>query len=313
MDYLLPTGPAASSCIASIAVDDGFAFGAPDLSLLRTDDPARLRAIYRSIFISPGLSAPHYADLVQLVRAGGVIERFVALGGVAVIHVAGSAGDQPNVAPGGVSYVAQPAHNSEEIAQPGHLVVTGAGTGGVLLQASNFSGWAPTDRGWLANLPPDAVVILRNADGPSLIEYPYGDGKVLVSTLNLCANGEQGPDRPAVDNLLKYGRFFFGSARTPAATLTATPSPTHTPLPPTPTPSVTHTRTATPTATPRPGDVDGDGCVSGADIEAIARLLFIQSRRPVGASDPADANRDGFVSAADLTGAARAIGPGACP
>ncbi len=155
--------------------------------------------------------------------------------------------------------------------------------------------WGPTDEGVLTNLPPPTTVILRNVDGPSMVEYPYGDGKVIVSTLTFCTDALQATQGDALDNLLVYGRFFEGLARTPGFTVTPTPTPSPTPTGPTLTPSNTRTRppsptrhglrrrrrrprprrrptgptsTETPTAIPSDciGDCNGDGVVSIDDL-----------------------------------------------
>ena len=106
--------------------------------------------------------------------------------------------------------------------------------------------------------------MLRNVDGPSWIEYNHGAGRVIVTTLTYCTEGQADTTGPPLDNLLKYGRFFDGGAQTPAATFTptATPTPTET-LPPgstTPTPERTRTRTEGPSICA--GDCNDDGKVT---------------------------------------------------
>ena len=82
------------------------------------------------------------------------------------------------------------------------------------------------------------------------MEYQHGAGRVLVSTLSYCTDGLPLSMGPPLRNLLKYGRFFEGSAETPAPTVTSTPTGQETTtLTPTRTAAATQTSTITPTAT----------------------------------------------------------------
>jgi hypothetical protein len=181
----------------------------------------------------------------------GFIDRFVALGGVAVLNVAGMAFEQPSLAPRGVGYKNVGAHNQENLGDPNHPYIRGEGYGGEPLTRQSFVGWGPTDQGFLTSVPDDATIVLSNVDGPSWIEYKHGNGRVIMTTLVYCSNGQPDSVGPPLDNLLKFSRFFEGGAQTPAPTVTPTATPTATATGglETPTPTRTSKRTVTPTAT----------------------------------------------------------------
>jgi hypothetical protein len=251
------------------------------------------------------MSTDDYGSLQRMVAGGGFIEQFVSLGGVAVIHAAGTFGDQMNIAPGDVSFVRNAQHNSESIPDSSHPYFTGLGFGGQPLSPTDFENWRPgTDEGILTNLPPDAKILLENEDGPSLAEYNYGDGRVIVSSVSYCWIGRANSDGVAMRNLLRYSEFYSGFANTPAPTLTPTGTPTHTPtrtIAATGTATRTRTATRTPSVTPTVnylvGDANLDGVVDGADLEELIFLLFEEAPPPL----EADVNRDGRISAADVT------------
>lgn len=292
----------------------GFSNGSNTFQNLAGSNPVALRNFYQVIYIAPGLSAADYAYLQQMVAPGGFIEQFVSLGGVAVINVAGTLGDQANIAPGGVGFSNASQHDAEDILAPDHAYVTGLGFGGQMLGVDDFSNWGPTDTGTLTNLPADATIVLANSGQPTWAEYQYESGRVIVTTLRYCWDPAPDPAQSrdpilflspsqwaAAANLLRYGRFFSGSAMTPAPTVTATgsPTPTRTRKPSaTPTATLvqatpTPTPPATPTVTPLPTpsvafvdvigaifeeidvsgtDVNGDGAVTAADVPALIKL-----------------------------------------
>jgi len=269
-------------------------------------DPARLLSQFLTVYVPPGLSEDDYTTLNKLAAPNGFIEQFVALGGVAVINVAPDPAETPTtetrtgIAPGFVGYQPPLASMSETIAAPSHPFITGEGFGGHTLSSSSFASWQPTDRGFLTGfqgLP--STVLLRNARGPSMIEYNYGAGRVIVTSLTFCTQTQPASQGDALDNLLTYGRFYRGRAQTPAFTVTPTGTPTPTitgqatttrtrtrtptltplaTLTPVPTDTETPADTPTPqdTATATPvacgGDCDGDGVVS---INELITLVSI--------------------------------------
>jgi len=266
---------------------------------LENEDPVLLRSQFQAIYIGPDLGAGDYASLQNMVMPGGVIEQFVSLGGVAVINAAGTLGDQADIAPDGVGFASVAQHNSETIVDGTHPYFTGLGFGGELLSGSAFNGWQPTDYGVLTNLenlPVTATVLLTNTDGPSAAEYQHGDGKVIVTTLSYCWIGRPNSDTAAARNLLRYSRFYFGAAFTPAATVTPTATFTQTPTRTiTPTSNITATPSPTPTLPALLGDVNNDGVVDDSDFASLIEAIYLGSNPPA-----ADINGDGFVTAADL-------------
>jgi hypothetical protein len=275
-----------------------------EITRLASTQPVALRDLYRSIYVPPGLGAADYDLLRQLVALGGSLEQFVSLGGVAVINLAGTQGDQMDVAPGGVGLTAGAQHNAEDIQLTTHPYITGLGIGGEALTPEDFSDWLPTDDGTLTNLPANATVLLSNGmtntSGPSWAEYPYGDGKVIVTTLRYCWTDQPASQGAAARNLFRYGRFYEGAGQTPAPTYTSTPTFTSTA-----TRTATRTRTPTPTGSLRPtatltpsflpGDVNGDTIVDENDLPDLIDAIFSNDPPPA-----ADVNRDGRVTAADL-------------
>ena len=243
--------------------------------------PAVLRDLFKVIYVAPGLSTTDYTTLSQLVASGGVIEQFVSMGGVAVINVAGTLGDQTSVAPDGVGFADGTTHDGETILLPQHPYFTGLGFAGEPVTSDDFANWQPTDFGSLTGLPGDATILLQNSDGgPTLAEYRHGAGRVIVSTLSYCWIGKPDSDGVAARNLLRYSRFYSGAAETPASTVTSTFTPTVTPSP-SPTKRI-------PTATPRP-------TAGPADIDALIDALFSGTNPPAD-----DFNGDGAVTAADV-------------
>jgi hypothetical protein len=293
-------------CASDLSLDLGFANAELPFSRLLRSTAEQLRNQYQVVYVAPGLGTGDYSALQQLVAPGGVIEQFVSLGGVAVIDVAGTSGDQLNVAPGGVGFASVAEHEGESILLPEHTYFTGLGMGGEPLSEADFSGWQPTDHGTLTNLPVDATVLLDNGDGPSLAEYPYAAGRVIVTTLSYCWTGKPNSDGAPARNLLKYSRFYSGSAQTPAPTVTSTFTPTVTPtrtITNTPRATATATGTRTPTLTPVVllGDVNGDGVVDGQDVSDLIAAIFFDADVPDIEPNPYDVNRDGGVTAADVT------------
>lgn len=292
--YVFGAGSNEWTCAFDLALSIGIFGGTDNLATLATRDPVEWRNRYRAVYIAPNMSSADYATVRNMVAPGGFLERFVSLGGAAVIQAAGTSGSQLDIAPGGVDFTSNPTHNSQLIQLNEHPYFSGEGYGGRRLSTQDFSNWLPTDWGTLSELPANATVLLRNIDGPSLAEYPYGDGKVIVSTLSYCWPGRPGSNGPPATNLLRYAIFFSGSAQTPAPTVTSTPTPTATPSL-TATATGARSPTASPTATPGLGDLNGDGAVDDADLRSLIAAIY---------GDPpaarTDINFDGGVTAADI-------------
>lgn len=279
---------------------------------LENDTPESLRRLFRVIYVPPGLGADDFQALRRLTANGGVLAEFVRDGGVVVQHVATTSGDQAGIAPGGVGFLRVRRHESATVEVPGHPYFTGLGYGGEPLTAADFTDWGPTDEGILDPLPAGATVLLRNADGPSLIEYPFGNGRVILSSIGYCVSNRPRSDAAATRNLLRYAPFYRGAAATPAASVTATPSPTITATP-TVVPTGTRTRTPTPSRTPSltptpgvlAGDANLDGIVDSRDLDSLIRLIF-EENPPLEGDVNGDARVD--VTAADVTALLRQLG-----
>jgi hypothetical protein len=304
-DFIIPEGENQFACARDQSVLLGFSSFGPTMNALATvEDPVQRHLQFLVTYVAPGLGGQDYGLVRQMSAADGFIDVFVRLGGVAVINAAGLATEQPAIAPRGVGFLRTASfHNSETILDLSHPYITGDGYGGEPLSAADFVGWGATDQGIITNVPPDATVLLENIDGPSWIEYNHGAGRVIVTTLTYCTEGQPATMGQAFRNLLKYSRFFNGLAQTPGVTVTPTltPSPTFTGQATatrtrtrTPTPSLTPTGPS-PTATRIPGDINNDGVLDELDLEALIRALF-QPNPP----SRADVNGDQGVTAADI-------------
>ena len=219
---------------------------------------------------------------------------------------------EENLAPDGVDFRSLSVHESEILRLRAHPYVTGEGFSGSTLLNSSFASWGPTDGGHLEGLPAGAQQIITNVDGPSMIEYDHGAGKVIVTTFNFCSASAASQGAP-LHNLLKYGRFYNGLAQTPGLTVTPTATPTNTQTGlPTGTPTVTPTGngTETPTETPIPsptatadtspcaGDCDGNAVTSINElIRAVNIALGLQE---VSACPAADGDGNDIVAVNEL-------------
>ncbi len=313
-----------SGCAFDLALSLGLFGSEQTFQSIADSDSVVLRNEYQVIYVAPGLNSDDYTRLHAMVESGGVIEQFVNLGGVAVINAAGTQGDQDGIAPDGVGFTATMSHDDEVIQDAEHPYITGVSFGGEALGGADFSGWEPTDRGTLSNLPAGATTVLANSDGVSWAEYPHGNGRVIVTTLTYCTQTQPGSQQAAAGNLLRYSRFYSGAANTPAATVTArpptrTPTPTSTatatatctPTPPaTPTftempsatevPSGTSTPTATKTATPPAcaGDCNDNNAVTVDEILAMVNIALDQA--DVSVCEAGDVNHDGFITVDEI-------------
>jgi hypothetical protein len=302
ISYLIARGDNEWECAFELQSNPPLLMSSGTLPMLNLSsaDPVNLRSLYQAIYIAPSLGFADYDLLRQMSTLGGSIEQFVALGGVAVFNIGGTLGDQEAVAPGGVGFAMISQHDSQTILQPEHPYITGLGMGGEALDETSFDAWFPTDYGTLTNLPPDATILLQNNDGPSWAEYPYGAGRVIVTSLAYCIENRPASQQAATRNLFRYGRFYQGSAQTPAptvtstATFTATPSRTAT-RSRTPTPPATLSPTPTPTPVILPGDVNGDEEVDERDLIDLLAAIFANNPPAL-----ADVNGDGRVTAADV-------------
>ncbi len=166
---------------------------------------------YDTVFVSPDLTPMSYGALRSAVADGGSLQMYVASGGTLVVNVAGRVGSQNDIAPGGVDYVGGTHNNNASFVSAAHPLLTGLGYSGHSLNPSDFSMWLHTDHGHIdpASLSMERGVdspiqITANTLGPSVVEYAYGDGRVLVTTLTVgwAMGGEARGD--VQDNLINY-------------------------------------------------------------------------------------------------------------
>lgn len=202
--YLVITDPVYSGVARERMTKLGLTHDGMGVADLKGADPGALRAGYRAIYLPAIADRPTLEVVQSLVAVGGVLERFVHGGGTLVLVLTGHTADQVDIAPGGVDVARNGPHNMALILTPTHPYVTGAGIGGATLSRGTFGTWRHTDLGTLGGLPPGATVLLRNEDGPSLAEYGYGQGRVIVTTLSLGWPGFPARVGPAWDNLLRY-------------------------------------------------------------------------------------------------------------
>jgi uncharacterized repeat protein (TIGR01451 family) len=126
-----------------------------------------------------------------------------------VINIAGNIGSAINIDPGGTDYYRTNTHNAETILRPRHPYITGQPYGGSPLTASDFNSWGLTDHGWLTGYPPDSQLVLQNPEGPSWLQYPYGSGHVIVTTLTY-GWGVRGARGAPLANLVEYALAISG-------------------------------------------------------------------------------------------------------
>jgi hypothetical protein len=169
-------------------------------SVLAAFAPSQLAG--KSVVVMPGMDS--YSSLLA---DHAVLDEFVNDGGYLWINLSGPA-CLPNSVPGGAGFAGylceSPSHDTETIVAPNHEYFTGAyDTSAHVLTASDMNNWNSSDSGHVVGAPSNATILLTNVDGPSLVEYSYGKGWVVVSTLTY-AFGGGGARTAALDNMLLY-------------------------------------------------------------------------------------------------------------
>ena len=157
---------------------------------------------YRVVYLEPSWS--NYGNLNQ-----DDLAAYVQAGGVAVINIAGNIGSANDIDPAGTDYNRTYTHNAETILLLEHPYITGQPYGGNLLTTSDFNSWGSTDHGWLTDYPAASQVVLQNTRGPSWLQYPYGSGQVIVTTLTYGWGGGGGRGAP-MGNLIEYALAISG-------------------------------------------------------------------------------------------------------
>ncbi len=184
----------------------GYTVSSASLSEIMNMSQATL-SNYDAVLVSPGFGSTSYNNLRVAVAFNGSLQEFVSQGGRLVVSVAGNWGDQANIAPNGVDYMRNPLHNAETIQAPNHAYITGIGSSGHTLTESTFDNWYQTDHGYLTGLPFGTTTILQNADGASMIEYPVGEGSVVVTTLTIGWSVHENARGDAQENLIDYAMY----------------------------------------------------------------------------------------------------------
>jgi hypothetical protein len=210
--YLVISDPTFSQAARERMTQLGLTSEAAALASVATMDPGALRAGFRAVYLPLVADADQLDALRRLVAVGGVLERFARDGGSLVLVLAGYTLDQADIAPGGVDVERDGPHNVEAILTPTHPYFTGTGYKGTTLGRGSFGSWRNTDYGSILGLPEKATVLLRNEDGPSLVEYAWGRGHVIVTTLSLGWPGFPSRTGAAWNNLLLYGSWVAPAA-----------------------------------------------------------------------------------------------------
>ncbi|GEM_PF-931305 len=157
---------------------------------------------YRAVYLEPNWNDYGSLNLTNLAD-------YVQAGGVAVINIAGNIGSANDIDPAGTDYHREYTYNAETILLPEHPYITGQPYGGSLLTTSDFNSWGSTDHGWLTGYPTASQVVLQNTTGPSWLQYSYGSGQVIVTTLTYGWGGGGGRGAP-LENLLEYALAISG-------------------------------------------------------------------------------------------------------
>jgi hypothetical protein len=176
----------------------------------------------RSVIIMPGFSNHN-----NLLHQANILRDFVQAGGYLWINVAGG-GCANHIAPGGVDFLQYSCggsyNQSESLVNPAHAYVEGTfNPKAKALTEADFMNWNVTDLGHLSGLPSNATAIARNPNGPTLAEYAYGQGWVVVSTLTY-GWGDNGAKGAPANNMLLYAADQVRGSETPVEADTPEPA-----------------------------------------------------------------------------------------
>ena len=169
-----------------------------EYAALSTEEMGRYRVVYLE---------PEWGDYGNLNQIN--LSAYVQAGGVAVINIAGNIGSVNDIDPAATDYDRSRVHEHESILLPSHPYITGQPYGGSLLATGDFDRWSCTDHGWLTGYPASSQVVLRNTDGVSWLQYPYGSGQVIVTTLTY-GWGSRGAHGSPLENLIEYALLLSG-------------------------------------------------------------------------------------------------------
>jgi hypothetical protein len=152
---------------------------------------------------------PGFGDYSDLAGNQSFLTSFLNAGGYLILNIAGNNGNLSDFAPGGIDYInynfGGGLHESETIADTSHPYISGSfNPNASALSPASFDNWFSTDHGSLSGLPGGSTTILNYSNGASLVEYAFGNGHVLASTLTY-AWGSNGAQSQPLNNLLLYG------------------------------------------------------------------------------------------------------------
>lgn len=159
---------------------------------------------YRVVYMEPS-----WGDYANLNLSN--LSDYVEAGGLAVINIAGNIGSAVDIDPAGTDYYRTVTHNYETILRPDHPYITGQPYGAGSLVASDFNSWGLTDHGWLTDYPAESQLVLTNWNGPSWLQYRYGSGQVILTTLTY-GWGSRGAVGAPLTNLVDYALASSGMA-----------------------------------------------------------------------------------------------------
>ncbi len=183
-DYgVIDTGGYDSDALTHIQGLSGLTAGSVSWATIASSSGADLYAAYDVIYFSVNATSTDYQNLITAVTGGNSLERYVSLGGTLILNLAGNNGSYTNIGPGGLDYTRNTTHEVATIVSPAHPYATGVGYGGSALTSAMFNNWLNTDHGILSRTPVGTVELLRNPDGLSMVEYSWGAGRVIASTI----------------------------------------------------------------------------------------------------------------------------------
>ena len=127
---------------------------------------------------------------------------------VVSIRAANQIGMLTSIDPLGTSFDDTTYHNQAKFINSTHPFLTGSPYGGWALLTSDFQNWQYTDLGEITNLPtsqPGYQEILKsNSGGPTMIEYNYGRGRILLDVLSDFGGAWGTGDTYVAENYIKY-------------------------------------------------------------------------------------------------------------
>ncbi|WP_286228548.1 hypothetical protein [Neobacillus mesonae] len=170
----------------------------------------QLRDDFWCIWVGEGFDSPPNIvnpEVMAMMQPGGIIDEFVKMGGIFVVHGAHNSSIN-STAPGGFQFVGYASgqanlDNNPQIVDTNHEYITGEGYGGVQLNNTDFANWDSTVHG-IIEIPPVGFTssgginlgtnpmtgkyntILSSPDNgnkTALMEYCYGLGYCFIDMM----------------------------------------------------------------------------------------------------------------------------------